>query len=158
MNKEKIKDYTLRISQSNRTQLVVVIYDIILTYLSEAKEAHTKGDAKEFRYAVRRAQPFVTELISALNFQYEISYELMRLYLYVNRTLSLGLIKNDSNELIGAETVIKNLRKAFEEISKEDSSQPVMKNTQQVYAGLTYGKGCLNEFSNVQGENRGFLA
>lgn len=158
MEKEKIKDYTLRISQSNRSQLVVVIYDIVLTYLSEARNAHTKGDAKGYRYAVRKAQPFVTELISALNFQYEISYELMRLYLYVNRTLALSLIKNDGNELKGAEIVIKNLRKAFEEISKEDSSQPIMQNTQQVYAGLTYGKGCLNEFSDIQGENRGFLA
>ncbi|RDU25069.1 flagellar export chaperone FliS [Anaerosacchariphilus polymeriproducens] len=158
MKKEKIQEYTLRISQSNRTQLVVVIYDILLTYLSEAEDADAKEDKNEFRYAVRKAQPFVTELMSALNFQYEISYELMRLYLYVNRSLALSLIKNDSSELKGPKIVIKNLRKAFEEISRKDSSQPLMKNTQQIYAGLTYGKGCLKEFSNMQGENRGFLA
>lgn len=158
MDKEKIRDYTLRISQGNRTQLVVIIYEILLTYFSDAKIAHTKGDAKEFRYAVRKAQPFVTELMNALNFEYEISYELMRLYLYVNRTLALSLIKNDGNQLKGAEIVIKYLKKAFEEISRVDSSKPVMQNTQQIYAGLTYGKGCLNEFSDTQVKNRGFLA
>lgn len=37
------------------------------------------------------------------------------------------------------------MKESFEEIAKQDTSGPVMENSQQVYAGLTYGKGSLNE-------------
>ena len=37
------------------------------------------------------------------------------------------------------------LCKAFEEVAKHDTSKSVVQNSQQVYAGLTYGKGTLNE-------------
>ena len=41
--------------------------------------------------------------------------------------------------------VMGKLKDAFIEVAKEDDSAPVMENTQQLYAGLTYGKGALNE-------------
>ena len=36
---------------------------------------------------------------------------------------------------------------SFEQVAKQDTSGAVMANTQQIYAGLTYGKGTLNEVS-----------
>ena len=50
-------------------------------------------------------------------------------------------------------------RAGFDGIKMQDTSGPVMQNVQQVYAGLTYGKGTLNEtYLNVQDYNRGFQA
>jgi len=48
---------------------------------------------------------------------------------------------------------------AFSQIAKEDTSEPIMKNTETVYAGYTYGKNSLNEaaFDGTQ-SSRGFLA
>ena len=49
------------------------------------------------------------------------------------------------------------LKAAFEEVAKQDTSEPLMENTQQVYAGLTYGKGSLNEVLMSRDEyNRGY--
>ena len=46
-----------------------------------------------------------------------------------------------------------------EKISSEDTSAPIMENAQTIYAGLTYGKGSLNEtYLNAQDYNRGFKA
>ncbi|OYO98714.1 flagellar protein FliS, partial [Lachnotalea glycerini] len=45
---------------------------------------------------------------------------------------------------------------AFTEVAKKDDSPVLMGNTQQVYAGLTYGKGSLTESFSNQGSNRGF--
>jgi flagellar protein FliS len=57
------------------------------------------------------------------------------------------------------ELVIEKLRVGFEGIKNQDMSGPVMQNVQQVYAGLTYGKGKLNEtYLNAQDYNRGFNA
>ena len=51
------------------------------------------------------------------------------------------------------------LHESFEKIAQEDTSETVMKNSQQVYAGLTYGKGTLNEvFMNPNEASRGFKA
>lgn len=54
---------------------------------------------------------------------------------------------------------MESLHSAFEEVAKQDTSGAVMQNTQQVYAGLTYGKGKLNEvFMNGNERSRGFMA
>ena len=52
---------------------------------------------------------------------------------------------------------MQSLHDSFEIISKQDTSGPVMGNTQTVYAGLTYGKTDLN-VSLSDPDNRGFFA
>ena len=52
---------------------------------------------------------------------------------------------------------LKKLRASFYEVSKQDDSEPLMKNTQAVYSGLTYSKGGIsNETQTDNIENRGF--
>ena len=43
------------------------------------------------------------------------------------------------------------------QVAAADDSAPLMDNAQQVYAGLTYGRGELTE-NPAPGENRGYLA
>jgi flagellar protein FliS len=50
------------------------------------------------------------------------------------------------------------LRKSFEEVAKQDTSGSVVQNSQKVYAGLTYGKGTLNEVFMDNEAARGFKA
>lgn len=157
MEKEKVQEYTLRITQSNRTQLVVVIYEIILSYIEEAGDCHKASDWDGFEEAVEKASGFVKELVSALDFQYEISMQLFSLYLYANKCLTRARAKKDVVEFKGVEIVIKGLKKSFEAIAETDKSGPVMKNTQAVYEGFTYGKNSKNQvYQNGEG-NRGFM-
>ena len=39
MKLEQVQDFTRRVSQSNRSGLVVIIYEIIFEYLKEAKDS-----------------------------------------------------------------------------------------------------------------------
>ena len=41
MNKDAIKTFSYRISQANKTELIVVMYDMALEYLQDAKSART---------------------------------------------------------------------------------------------------------------------
>ncbi len=53
--------------------------------------------------------------------------------------------------------IMSSLQTAFEEVSKQDQGEPLMSNSQAVYAGLTYSKSSLNE-TITETKNRGFLA
>ncbi|MCR5324173.1 MAG: flagellar protein FliS [Lachnospiraceae bacterium] len=159
MNKEKQKDFTMRITQANRTELVVITYDIIAEEIEEADRQYEAGNIDEYRRSVKSAQKFVADLMSALDYTYPISAELLRLYEYVQRLLIKSDVSGKPHELKSAENVIAGLRKAFAKLAESDDSAPLMENTQSVFAGLTYGKGSLNETDlDPNASNRGFLA
>ena len=52
--------------------------------------------------------------------------------------------------------MIQELKESYEQVSSQDTSAPIMQNTQTVYAGLTYGKTSLNVDLSDQGTHRGF--
>ena len=47
MTNELKKEYTLRISQANKTQLVVILYEMLLIYVDEAKKQILAGEEKK---------------------------------------------------------------------------------------------------------------
>lgn len=157
MNKESINKYTMKITQANKGQLLVIVYDIILEDLEHAKSLSLEDSLEEYINDVKHAQRFLLELMDTLEHKYEISGELMRLYIYVNRELIYAMMRKDVKHLDNAIMVIEKIRKSFEEIAKTDDSAPLMRNVQQVYAGLTYGRSSLNEMS-IDNVNRGFKA
>lgn len=157
MESEKKKIYTARISQANKSELVVIIYELMLDSIRLAKEGFQKGDLELADRELKRAQGFLQEMRGSLDFQYEISAKLASLYRYVNEQLIQSIVKRKAVNLDTCEKVLKGLMESFEEVAKQDHSAPVMENTQQVYAGLTYGKGSLNEVAlDDHAENRGY--
>lgn len=157
MNKEQLSKYTVRTTQANKSELVVVVYDIILDEMTNAKMSFEQGDMEGFMYSVRHGQKFVLELMNTLDVKYDISKELMRLYIFINREMINSMIRKDVSLLDGVVMVVEKLKVAFEGVAKEDKSGPVMRNVEQVYAGLTYGKGTLNETA-INNQGRGFMA
>lgn len=159
MNNETIQSYTARITQANRSELVVVMFEIIIGDMKEAIDSYQSEDMVTFEKKLKQAQKFVNELIATLDFSYVISLDLMQLYLYVSKRIIMAMTKRKPETLDSAIKVMQNLLIGFEGVSKEDKSGPVMQNTQQLYAGLTYGKGTLNEtFLNPKDLHRGFRA
>lgn len=158
MTKELKQQYTLKITQANKTQLVVILYEMFLIYIQEARQAHEKGDRAGFREGIRKSRGCLKELMASLHFEYEPAMHLLKLYLYVNRELARADIRNRTEELDHVEMVMTKLHKAYEKLGEQDTSGPVMENTQTVYAGLTYGKHNLTENLSDQGSSRGFRA
>ncbi len=159
MKKEAIQNYTARVTQASKSELIVILYEMTLEEIKEAREAQEAGDPETFVKELKRAQKYVSELMAVLDYQHHISLDLLSLYLFVNKSIITAIMKKDSDALTGAESVLRKLLVGFEGVSKEDTSGPVMSNTQQVYAGLTYGKGMLNEtYLNPDQRGRGFIA
>ena len=158
MEKEQITDFTRRIVQSNRSELTVINYEIIFAYLADAKTAHEKEQWDEFKNALRKAENSITELINTLNFSYEISKNLFQIYVFCKDELAVSMYKRSTEQIEDAERLLKKLYQGFLEAAKTDTSEPLMKNTQQVYAGYTYGKTDLVENYKELDKSRGFFA
>ena len=150
------QEFTRRLSQCNHGEMIVIMYDIVFAYIEEAKQAHENDQYEEYKQAIRKALATVDTLINALDFKYEISRELHKLYMFAKTSLSKSIYQNRLDGILDAEKVLKRLYTSFCEAAKSDTSKPIMRNTQQVYAGMTYGKNTLNE-SCYGNYNRGFL-
>lgn len=148
------KEFTLRISQANRTQLTVLIYEMALTYLQDAQNAE---QADEFRLEINRARNCVDELKRALDLRYELSGILLHQYIQINKLLVRASVSGKKEYLDRVENILIKLKEAFEQVAKEDSSGPVIENAQTVYAGYTYGKNDINVNLDNNSTGRGFL-
>lgn len=156
MTKEMKQIYTERITSANRSELIVVLYDIYAEYLSDALKALNSGDLETFRSSVRKAEEVLVHLKSDLDFTYEISNELYAIYDYCHRLLSESLYKKDQKILFEAKKIMNNLKGAFEDIAKADTSKPIMQNAEKVVYGMTYGRSDVNSTLLKTGGSRGF--
>ena len=155
MTKEELKDYGIKVTQASRTELIVIMYELTIRYIEDAVKAIGKGNEEEFRSDLKHAKSFISQLSASLDMKYEISVNLLSLYVFMNKVMVRAEINKETDELDRITQMLKKLRAAFNEVKKTDSSGPVMENTQQVYAGLTYNKSSLSE--NMYSDyNRGF--
>jgi len=145
MTREEIQEYSLRITQGNRSDLVVVTYDMIRKYLEDARRDYQAGDTGQFAEQVKKANEVLEELMGALDLQYPLARNLMSIYQFVQRMLLQAVFRREPSSLEGLEPILSGLREAFAEVAKQDKSEPFTGGKGQVYAGLTYGKGSLNE-------------
>ena len=160
MKAESVKIFTRRITSANKSEIIVIIYDIIEENLALAKKALAEGDRETYRNEIKQAISFVKELLVSLDMNYEVSKNLASLYIYVSRCLNFALVSGKKEEIEAARKVLRKLGESFREVAKTDKSESVMENSQQIYAGITYGKGLsLDEtLINPDSENRGFRA
>jgi flagellar protein FliS len=66
------------------------------------------------------------------------------------------MYKRSEAEIDECESLMKMLHASFVEVAKTDDSAPLMRNTEQVYAGYTYGRSDVNSSSDVN-PSRGFF-
>ncbi len=158
MTSEKLKMYTARITQASKSELTVIMYEIIIEDLQEARVAINSNNKELLVKELKHASKFLNELMATLDYSYQLSYELMSLYIYVNKIILTSIVKEKDYHIDTALSIMNKLLLAFKEVAKEDTSGPVMMNTEQIYAGLTYGKGTLNEMYLDNQGNRGFMA
>lgn len=157
MTKECKQQFTLRISQANPTEMIVILYEMLLCYLDEAKQALDSDEKELFNEGIRKARGCVNELIASLHMEYSPASELSSLYIFCLKRLAHAEVKKDSRPLDDVKKIIQPLHDAYQQIAPQNTQGPVMNNSQSVYAGLTYGRNTLTENMTDQSPNRGML-
>lgn len=150
------REFTRRISQANGGELIVIKYEIVFAYMEDARQAYEQQQYETYKTAIKQAQKSIDSLKSSLDAKFEISKELYSLYNYAISCLAKAIYQNKTDGIMEAEKVLKPLYTSFCEAAKTDHSGPLMRNTQQVYAGMTYGRNSLNENCYDNG-HRGFF-
>lgn len=163
MKNEDKQQFTRRITQANPTELIVILYEMLLCYLEDACNAlQEEGDSsvktEHFHEAVRNARGCLNELLQSLDLRYEPAPTLQRLYLFCLRRLARGEQRGDAALFEEVRRVIGPLCDAYRKVADQNTAGPVMRNSQTVVAGLTYGRGTLTENLAGQDLNRGILA
>ena len=157
MNQEAINTFTRRITNGNKSEIIVVLFDMIKVDLDDALDGLHNHEQEEYMEALRHASEVLEHLQEALDFNYDISKDLYSLYDYCKRAIAKSMYSGRDEGIIEAKEVIIPLSEAFEEVAESDDSAPLMENAQKIAAGLTYGKNDINESIDTDC-NRGFLA
>lgn len=156
MTREKKQIFTRRITHANRTQLIVVLYDMLLVYLEDAGKAYDVENMYELVSNLEAARRCILELRNSLNFEYELSKTLFSIYSFADRKLASCISSFTADDLDAFSSMFRKLRDAYHTISQADDSGPLMENIQDVYAGFTYGRTDVNESLVGYGAHRGF--
>lgn len=157
MTKDKIQDFTYRVTQANKTEMIVVLYDIGETYIQDAISDIEKADYRGCRTEIERTRDTIRELINSVDTSKEIGQNLLKLYIFCSGQLTKAFVDYDKNALYQVLSIIKRLREAYNKVSKIDTTGPVMQNTEKVYTGFSYNKNLRSENLSEGNFNRGFL-
>ena len=158
MTLEKKQEFTLRISEANKTEMITILYEMVMYYLDEAIDNIGIGRKDDAVRSLTNAQNCIDELIHSLNMDYELAQSLYQIYIFSKKELIVAAGTFSIHRIWRVLKNFRNLHEAYAELEKEDSSAKVMGNTQKVYAGLTYGRYSLNEDVTAVSYNRGLMA
>ena len=164
MTDERKKEFTLRITQANHSGLLLNTCDMEKVYIEDALAAYGRyeeglQDIKEYLKNMNMAKKVHNELMSSINPEDENGRKVLNVLRFIYSKFIQSTVKRKPCELDRCQSMMDELRVGFEKLHEIDTEEPVMKNVHQIYAGLTYGKGTLNEsLEGVDYSSRGFQA
>ncbi|WP_113672799.1 flagellar export chaperone FliS [Vallitalea guaymasensis] len=158
MVEDTVKTYQNKIINANREQLLIITYELFMSEIDKSIEAINNEDEDTFNQCMTKVHKLHRELTDTLDMSYEISRYLLSLYIYMNKKLIEASIQFNIEPLTEVKKLANILLDGFKEAAKGQNSKLLIKNSQKLYAGLTYGKGTLNETIINEVESRGFKA
>jgi flagellar protein FliS len=145
-----VSDYVARIGSSNPTGLVAVTYELIMDHVEGA--ISNQDDDNEFTRHIELAMGLLGTLIDSLDMDYELSRTLFPLYIYINKLLINAKLTGRTGSLEDVKRILNPLYMGWQELAENESdTEPSMDKSQKIFAGLTYGRGELNEYIQEDG-------
>lgn len=158
MTENKKKEYAQRMIESNRTQLVVILYELIFTYFDDAIKDYNLDNWEATKIDLDNAERVIRRLMDDLNFNFPISKQLFSLYRYALKELAMVRVKRNLSPIKNARKVLMDLYEGFAQVAKEDHSEPMMQNIQNLKVGMTYSKNNEEAIYDEHDPTRGFYA
>lgn len=159
MTKEQIKEFTLKTSQANQSGLMIILFDVERIHTGDAITSYESGNEKEYLRYLELAKKAHNEIMSGVNPADKTGANMLRVLRFIYSKLVKSSVTRKPDELERCMAMMDKFKVCFEKLHEIDDPEPVMRNAHQVYAGLTYGRGTLNESVDASGySNRGFKA
>ena len=149
--------YTARISNATPAQLCVITYEILLDRIDQALSL--EPSRQDYKTTLDKSRQALSTLAESLDMSNPVAVQLFPLYTYADKLLIEAYFSADKTKLHEARKIIQPLAEAFRVVEcadvPENLKKPMLNLGQQIYAGLTYKDGKLDEFVD-QDINRGF--
>ncbi len=157
MTQEQKQEFTRRISQENHSGLILVLCDMFELYVDDAETAYKNKEEDRYLFNMEQARRTMQELIGCFSQDNVCGRNVIAIFRFIYGKLVRSQIRRKPDELDRCVQMMKKLRTGFVHLHEMDPEDAVMQNVHQVYAGLTYGKGTLNEsIQGVNYETRGY--
>ncbi|MBF0292207.1 MAG: flagellar export chaperone FliS [Nitrospinae bacterium] len=124
-----------QVSTANKVQLVVLMYDGAIRFITEAKEKSAAGDVAGKGVAIGKAQRIIHELTNALDMRRggEVATNLSQVYMRISRNLINANVNRKMEDLDESLESLRNLRGAWEQIMRQpNTAEPVQQSKQTV--------------------------
>lgn len=141
-----------RVANANDAQLVAIVYQGLISTLNSAKEHINTENKEELNKSIDKSREILAELLATLQGDSEIANNLRSIYMYVNRSVTEAELKGDITKIDEAIRAINPLYEAWQELGERDEKDIVdglssaSKKGPAIVAGMTYGKGQLNDY------------
>jgi flagellar secretion chaperone FliS len=99
-------------------ELTLMLYNGCLKFLGKAKVAISNKNIEEKNTNLQKSQAIITELMSTLNMNIEISKQMLPLYEYMNQRLVEANLKNDTTIIEEVEDLVTEFRDTWKEVIK----------------------------------------
>ncbi len=139
---------TANVASATGIDLTIITYELILNEIEEVRKYVVDKDDMRLTRHLDKAKNYLEELMFSLDMSYPISYDLLSLYLYINKNLVTFRIKNDEKLLKDSDKIVNHMLetwKMLKEKAEKENDQTVMKNTEKIYTGFTYDRAGLSE-------------
>jgi flagellar protein FliS len=116
---------TTQVKSRSELELVVLLYDGLVRYLTDARNALVKRDLHAKRTAVARAMAILGHLQNTLDHQNggEIAAQLQALYIYITGRVIDGNLRGEIDALDEALNLIAPLREAWSDIASKAAAK-----------------------------------
>ncbi|MDR6883474.1 flagellar export chaperone FliS [Bacillus sp. 3255] len=123
MNPSQLQKYQqTSVQTATGPQLVIMLYDGAIRFTKMAIEGIEQMDIEKAHKGLLRAQAVINELIASLNFEYDLSKDLSRIYEFmIYQLIQANLKKNKASAKIVLDHLL-DLKEAWVQVAKMVSS------------------------------------
>jgi flagellar secretion chaperone FliS len=104
------------VTTATPAELTLMLYNGCLKFLNRAKVAMNEGNIEEKNNNIQRAQNIISEFMSTLKMDVEVSQQMMTMYEYMNRRLMEANINNDITIVEEVEGLVTEFRDTWKQV------------------------------------------
>lgn len=141
-----------RIASANEAQLVAIMYEGLIKTFKDSIEYIKSEDNLKLNESINKARNIIAEFIATLKGDSEIAINYKGLYMYLNKLITTADISKDVRSLEEAIEIVVPLLEGWTELGGKMFEESIEKgNTSKIVAGMTYGKGYVNDDASLGG-------
>lgn len=110
------------VMMASPVELIIMLYTGCIKQLKLARLSIEKKDLEQTNVSMKKAQDIIVELMSSLDFRFDISKELMDLYEFILSQMIDININKDTEKIDKVVEILDSLRGTWREVQKQTSA------------------------------------